>query len=101
MSVESPVYAISYTNLAESTRQMAAMINQAGAFAPMIIGMAGAQADPEAIAVVQELLSLLPDVAKIVGKLDFYEAKLSVTLEGPEPETYLRRSVVLVRPPTE
>jgi hypothetical protein len=101
LPVEGPVYSISYANLAEGTRNAAAMINQVSAFAPMAIGMAGAQADPEAIQVIQELVGLLPDVSKIVAKFDFYEAKLSVTQEGPEADTYLRRSVVLVRPASE
>jgi hypothetical protein len=98
LEVDGPVHAISYSNLAAGTRQAAAMLEQAGTFAPMAIGMAGAQADAKALQVLQELLGLLPDIAKIVAKFDFYEAKLSVTQEGPTPDTYLRRGVVLVRP---
>jgi hypothetical protein len=101
LPVEGPVYSISYANLAEGTRNAAAMINQVSAFAPMAIGMAGAQADPKAVQVIQELVGLLPDVSKIVAKFDFYEAKLSVTQQGPEADSYLRRTVVLVRPESE
>ncbi len=98
LEVEGPVQSISYTNLAASTRRAAMMLNQVGAFVPAIIAMAGAQADPEDLKPVQEMLGLLPDVAKIVTKFDYLEAKMSVTQKADQPGTYLRRSVVLVRP---
>jgi hypothetical protein len=50
---------------------------------------------------VQDLLGLLPDVAKIVAKFDFYEAKMSVTQPGDSPGTYQRQAVTLVRPPAD
>ncbi|HUT89129.1 MAG TPA: hypothetical protein VMY37_06520 [Thermoguttaceae bacterium] len=99
LEVEGPVRAISYTNLAESTRQTARLLGQVGLVAPMIIGMAGKEADSEELKPVQEILGLLPSVAKIVAKFDFLEAKLSVTQDGDEPGTYMRRTVTLVRAP--
>ena len=99
LEVEGPVRAISYTNLAESTRQTARLLGQVGLVAPMIIGMAGKEADSEELKPVQEILGLLPSAAKIVAKFDFLEAKLSVTQDGDEPGTYMRRTVTLVRAP--
>jgi len=101
LPVEGPVQAIRYTNLAESTRQMARVIGQVGVVAPMILGMMGKEADSEDLKPLQEVLRLLPGVARIVAEFDFLEAKLSVTQDGDEPGTYLRRTVTLVRPPEE
>lgn len=98
LDIDGPVSSTSYSNLAESTRNTAKALNQVGMFVPMIIGMAGAQADPEDLKPIQDLMGLLPSVAKIVSKFDFYEAKLAVTQEGDKPNTYMRRGVVLVRP---
>ena len=89
---------VSYTNLGESIRQAAKMLNQIGAMLPMMIGMAGAQADPEALKPVQEVVGLLPSVSRIVAKFDFLEAKMAVTQGGPEPGTFLTRTVTVVRP---
>jgi hypothetical protein len=101
LEVDGAVNSISYTNLAESTRRIAMLLNQVGAFVPAIIGMAGAQADPEDLKPVQELLGLLPSVAQIVEKFDYLEAKLSVTQPTEDPQTYMSRAVTLVRPPTQ
>jgi hypothetical protein len=98
LKIEGPVGSVSYTNLAESFRQAAKMLNQIGAMLPMVIGMAGAQADPEALKPVQEVVGLLPSVGRIVGKFDFLEAQMAVTQDGPEPGTFLTRSVTVVRP---
>jgi hypothetical protein len=98
LKVEGPVDSISYTNLAESTRHAAAMINQAGAMAPMIVGMVAAKADPKHLKVIQDLLGLLPSLGKIVSKFDFLEAQMSVAQAGDQPGTYLIRTVTVVRP---
>ncbi len=99
LKVDGPVHSISYSNLGERTRQTAAMLNQAGAIAPMIVGLAAAEAKPEQRKLIQDVLGLLPSVGKIVAKFDFLEAKMSVTQAGDQPGTYLRRSVTVVRPP--
>ena len=99
LQIEGPVKASKYTNLAQSTRQIAQALGQVGMIAPTIIGLAGGEAGSEELKPVQEVLGLLPSVARIVSKFDFLEAKLSVTQAGDEPGTYSRRSVVVVRPP--
>jgi hypothetical protein len=99
LEVDGPVYKLSYSNTAESTRQAAKALNQVGAMAPMILGMAGAQGNPEAIKPIQEVMGLLPSVAQIVSKFDFLEATLSVTQAGDEPGTFMKRSVTVVREP--
>lgn len=98
LKVEGPVEAISYTNLAESTRGLARMLGQAGAVAQLVVGMVGVEADAEELKPVHEFLGLMPDVAKIVAKFDFLEEQISVTQDGDEPGSYVRRKVILVRP---
>lgn len=100
LKVEGPVRSISYGNTAQSVRQTAGIINQVGTFAPMFLSMAAGKAKPEQLKPVEEALALLPSVAKIVSKFDFLEAKLSVVQPGNEPDTYLKRTAVVVRPPT-
>ena len=46
-----------------------------------------------------EVIGLLPSVAKVVRKFDYFEHKLSVTRQGPSARTYLRESVTEVRVP--
>ena len=101
IEVEGDVMSLSYSNLAENTRHMAKMIRQAGLIAPMIIGMAGAQADPEDLKPVYEIVALLPGVANVVEKFDFYEEQLSVVQPGQEANTYTKQSATLIRPPSE
>jgi hypothetical protein len=101
LEIDGPVDSLSYSNLAEQTRQTAQFIRQIGVMAPMILGIVGAQADSDELAVVQECLALLPSVAKVVEKFDYLEAKLSVTQSGDTPDTYVTRTVTLVRPPGE
>lgn len=96
---EGPVAAASYSDIGAAVRQAADFIDQLAAMAPMAIGMAAADASPEDLKPIQELVSLLPSFAKVVRKFDFYEQKLSITREGPLPLSYLRESVTLVRAP--
>ena len=101
LKVEGPVQSLSYTNLAESIHNTADGIRQAGTMAPMVLGILGAQGDPEAMKPVLEVVGLLPSVAKVVEKFDFMESKLSVTQQGDDPDTYVTRTVTLIRPPAE
>lgn len=101
LAIEGPVTGLSYRHLAEGTRQAAQMLRQIGLMAPMILGMAGAQAEPEDLKPVQDALALLPSIANVVGKFDYLEAMLSVTQQGQQPNSYQRRSVTLVRPPAK
>jgi hypothetical protein len=101
MEVEGPVDAIKYANTAEGTRNFADMLTKVGTMAPMIIGMvsANAGADAESLKPVQEAMALLPDLAKIVRKFDFLEAKMTVVQDGDELGTYNKRTVTVVRTP--
>lgn len=101
VEIEGPVSSLSYTNLADSIRHGAQTIRQVGAIAPMFIGMAGAQADPEELKPVMEVIALLPSVANVVEKFDFLEESLSVVQPGDEPRTYVKQGVVLIREPGE
>lgn len=94
---EGDAFAVSYRDIGEGIRQFAAALDQAGMMAPMMLGMAAAQADPEDMKPVQEALALLPSIAKVVRKFDFFEQQLSVTSEGPLPNSYVRNSVTLIR----
>ena len=71
----------------------------------MFVGMAAAKADKDhpnpQLETVNDLLKLLPSVAKVVGKFDFLEGNLQVTQQGADPHTYIQRSVTLVRPPAD
>jgi hypothetical protein len=101
LEIKGPVYAISYADLASTTRQTAKFIRQAGAIAPMILGMAGAQANPEKLKPLQDALALLPGIANVVEKFDYFEARLCVVQQGDTANSYVKRSVTLVRPPAE
>ena len=101
LEVEGPVDSIAYTNTAENTRNFAKMLNQIGFMAPMFLNMAGANIDQEQLKPIQEALALLPDLAKIVGKFDFLEANVTVVQGGDEPDSYVKRSVTVVRPVEE
>ena len=100
LDVQGPVNSIAYTNTAESVRGVAKTLESAGMLVPMIIGMAGGgNENKEEMKVLQEALALLPDLGKIIGKFDFLEANVTVVQAGSEPDTYLKRSVTVVRSP--
>jgi hypothetical protein len=103
MVIEGPVYAISYTDLAASTRQVAQVIRQLGVAVPMAVGTAAAAAkvDPEKLKPLQQALALLPSIANVVEKFDFLEARLTVVQKGEADGSYKKRSVILVRPPND
>ena len=99
LKIDGAVDTLSYTDLAASTHQSANTVRQLGMIGPMFVGMAGAQADPKDLQPVLDALKLLPSIAKVIDKFDFFEAKLCVTQAGSEPDTYVSRCVTLVRPP--
>jgi len=102
LSIDGPVSSVSYSNTGENIRAMSQAMQQLGMMAPMLIGMAQGQAQgeaAEALQIVQELSGLLPSVGRIIGKLDFYDATMTVTQPGPESNSYVRNSVTLIRPP--
>ena len=50
---------------------------------------------------VKEAVALLPDVAKIIAKFDFLQAKVTVTQDGQDADSYTSRSVTVVQPADE
>jgi hypothetical protein len=97
LEAEGPVYAVSYSDVGEGIRQAADAIDKAGMMAPMFIGMAAQGANAEQMKAVQEAIGLLPSIAKVIRKFDFYEDKLSITYGGPEDNTFMQQAVTLVR----
>jgi hypothetical protein len=97
LEAEGPVYAVSYSDVGEGIRQVADAIDKAGVMAPMFIGMAAQGANAEQMKAVQDAVALLPSIAKVIRKFDFYEDKLSITYEGPEDNTFMQQAVTLVR----
>jgi hypothetical protein len=59
--------------------------------------MAGGNANAEEMKPVMEALAILPSIAKVVEKFDYYEAKLAIVQAGPLPNSYLKQSVTLIR----
>ncbi|HYO24374.1 MAG TPA: hypothetical protein VEQ85_05435 [Lacipirellulaceae bacterium] len=101
LKTEGPVHSVSYSDVGASVRAVADGINQFAMMAPMVMGAAMQGLSPEDRKTVQEALSLLPSIAKVIRKFDFYERKLSITRKGPLEDTYLRESVTLVRKPAD
>ena len=103
LEIDGPVYAISYRDLSTSARQAAQFIRQAGIMAPMAVATAAAaaKADPAKLKPVQDAVALIPSIANVVEKFDYLQAQLSVVQKGEASGSYVKRSVTLVRPPTE
>lgn len=100
LDIEGDVHGVSYTDLAASTKATAQMLNTMGTMLPTLMAMgSGGQADIRDMKPVMDALGLLPSLGRIVAKMDFLQARLSVTQEGEEPGSYRKRSVTLVRPP--
>lgn len=100
LDVSGPVDSIKYTNIAEQVRGASKMLGQAGMFAPMLAGAAGPNADPEAMALIKDVMALLPSLAQVVGKFDFYEAKMVVSQAGATAGTYEKQTVTVIRAPS-
>jgi hypothetical protein len=101
LEVTGPVYAVSYTDVGAAVKQAADTIDQIGAFAPMVLGMMAANASPDDLQPIQEVIGLLPSLSKVVRKFDFVEHQLSVVREGPRADTYRKERVWLIRAPEE
>lgn len=95
-----PVSSISYSNLGENIRSAAKALGQGSAMAQMAIGFSGMPADAEELKPIKQILSLLPDVAKVVASFDFLEEQISVTqsFDSSGAAAYVRKSVISVRP---
>ncbi|MEZ6062434.1 MAG: hypothetical protein R3C19_18985 [Planctomycetaceae bacterium] len=101
LQVDGPVRSIGYTNIGQQTREIGAALQKVGAMLPMVIGMTGASAYAPELAAVSDILALLPSVGQIVAKFDFMEGRLTATVPGPTDDTYIRHTVVTIRPPSE
>lgn len=101
LSVDGPVDSLRFTDIEKSIHHAADMIRQVGGIAPMVLAMAGANANAEELKPVFEAVAILPSIAKVVEKFDFYQANLSVVQAGPLPDSYVKQSVTLIRPPVE
>ncbi|MDZ4656451.1 MAG: hypothetical protein SH868_02605 [Bythopirellula sp.] len=99
LPVEGAVDSLSFTDLEKSIHHVADMIRKVGGIAPMFLAMAGANANAEEMKPLIEALAILPSVANVVEKFDFYQANLTVIQAGPLPDSYLKQSVTLIRPP--
>lgn len=101
VETDGEVYAASYCDVGAGVRQAADAIDKAGMMLPMFVGMAAAKADPEDMKPVQEAIALLPSVAKVVRKFDYFEDRLSITQEGPLPDSYIRQAATQIRQPED
>jgi hypothetical protein len=101
LPVKGPVGSLAFTDIEKSVHNVADMIRKVGGIAPMFLAMAGANANAEELKPAFEAIAILPSIAKVVEKFDFYQANLSVIQAGPLPDSYLKQSVTLIRPPLE
>jgi hypothetical protein len=103
LKIEGPVRSVKYNDVAENIRNVARSLDKAGAIASMFVGMAQAKAEKDhpnpALETANDLLKLVPSIAKVVEKFDFLEGRLEVTQQGNDSHTYLQRTVTLVRAP--
>jgi hypothetical protein len=102
LKAEGEVYAVSYSDVGAGVRRFADGIDYVGRMAPFFLSMASAQgAKAEDMKPINEALGLLPSIAKVVRKFDFFEDRLKITYEGPEDNTFMQESVTLIRQPAE
>lgn len=99
LDAKQPAYNVSYRDIGADIRHVASVLDKVGAMAPMFLSMAAAKAKPEEIKPAEEAIGLLPSIAKVIRKFDFFGDCLSVTTAGPLPNTYLKQSVTQLRPP--
>jgi hypothetical protein len=100
MKTDGEVYSVSHSDIGAGIRAVADGITQFSMMAPMFLAAATADASEEDKKTLNGALGLLPSIAKVIRKFDFYEQNLSITREGPEEGTYLRESVTLIRQPS-
>ncbi|RIK76213.1 MAG: hypothetical protein DCC67_14240 [Planctomycetota bacterium] len=90
-------YMVAYSDVGAGIRKAADFVDQIGTWALVFGGAALANAPEKDAQTVREALSLLPSIAKVIRKLDFYEDRLSIIQEGPEENTYRRDTVTNIR----
>ena len=98
LEIEGPVRSVSFSDTGKSIRDTATGLQQAGAMIPLALSMTGqSQQDLEPV---QEVLTLLPSIGRIVGKFDFIQSSFSVT-QHTDDGGWKSRSVTLIRPPAQ
>ncbi|MCC6492867.1 MAG: hypothetical protein IT424_07585 [Pirellulales bacterium] len=97
IEADGDVYLASYTDVGASVRRAADLVDQIGTWAMVFGGAALANAPEKDAETVREALGLLPSIAKVIRKFDFYEDRLSIVQEGPEDNTYRRDTVTNIR----
>ena len=97
LPVPESVNSLSYTDLRAGIHNAADMLRKFGGVAPLFLGMAAANSNSEQLQPVTELLALLPSVAKVIEKFDFYDARLTAVSAGPLPRSYVKQGVTLIR----
>lgn len=100
LKTDGEVYAVCYSDVGAGVRAFAQGINQFSMMAPMFLAAATADASEADKKTINGVIGLLPSIAKVIAKFDFYEQKLSITRDGPEEGTYLREAVTLIRQPS-
>ncbi|HTQ37893.1 MAG TPA: hypothetical protein VMJ32_02635, partial [Pirellulales bacterium] len=100
INLQGPISAIEFRDIGAGVKRAADIIDKIGAMAPMFVGMAAANAKPEELKPMQDTIALIPSIAKVVRKFDFFGNSLSVTRPGPMPNTFLKESVTEVRLPS-
>jgi hypothetical protein len=101
LKVDGEVSAVSYTDVGAGVRAFADAIDQVAAVAPLALAAPMADASTEDRKMVSDILGLMPSIAKVIRKFDFFEQRLSITREGPVEGTYLREGVQLIRQPAD
>jgi len=101
LKTDGKVSAVSYSDVGAGVRATADAIDQMAMMAPIFTAAATADASEADKKTLSEVIGLLPSVAKVIRKFDFFEQKLSITRDGPIDGTYLREAVQLIRQPEE
>ena len=100
LDVDGPVRSVSYSDIGAGIRQFADGMTQVAMMAPMLAAPALAEAPPEVKQVVNEALALLPSIAKVIRKFDFYEQRLTIVRPGADDDVYRSDAVTLIRQPS-
>jgi len=100
----SEVASIKYTNLEKQYRGMAEALGGIGMMMTMMGGMISAQMPPDApnkeiMKIVTKLAEILPKLAPVVAKIDFYQDSVSFTYFDREGKASIGRSATTIRPP--
>jgi hypothetical protein len=102
----SEVSAISYKNLEKSYQAMAQTLQGIGMAMTMMSGMLAAQMpkdgpNEQIMKIVTKVTEMLPKLAPVVAKIDFYRDSVSFTYFDAKAKASVTRSATTIRPPGE